>query len=94
MATTKRTLTVLCVLALYVAGIFWWWPLAALSIIVAALVAPFAGILLALLLDILWGVPAGVLHNLYFPWTLLAVLMALTRYLAPRFFFSRGSDTL
>ena len=94
MEGTKRAIIAGAAVVLFAAGILWWWPLAVLAVVVAAWVVPFFGIVLGLLLDIVWGAPQGALHFLYFPWTLLAILVALARYISPRFFFSRGSDTL
>ncbi len=94
MERVKRAITVCVTTALLVAGVLWWWPLGPLGVIVAALYWPLAGVLAGLFLDLLWGAPEGTLHVLYFPWTLLAVVMALAHYLSPRFFFSRGTDTL
>ncbi|MGH7936137.1 MAG: hypothetical protein ACREF8_03920 [Chthoniobacterales bacterium] len=71
------------------------WPLCVLGIFVAALSGRFVfALAIGLLLDIAYGAPAGAWHMLYFPFTLLAVLFVLLRYIGMRYVRSRGSDTL
>ena len=66
---------------LVVASFFFaFWPLALLGVVVAALFGGWAlPVLLALLLDLLWGVPVGALHALYVPCTLLALFLLMCK---------------
>ncbi len=72
------------------------WPLELIGIGVAT----FGGsgvvaVGLGLLLDLAYGAPTGILHYLYFPFTLFAVVVLLGRYVGLRFLFERkGHDTL
>jgi len=90
----KKVFCIVLVVALCLFGLLKWWPIAALAVAAGALLAPPLGVGLGLVLDIAWGAPPGALHFLYFPWTLLALVIVSARALAPKFFFSRGSDTL
>ena len=72
------------------------WPLAALGVLVAALYgATVASVVLGLLLDIAYGPPVGVFSYLLFPFTLLAAVCIVGRYLGVVTLYDRGgSNTL
>ncbi len=53
------------------------WPLSLAGLVLAAATGRWLfGVALALLLDVAWGPPLGMLHNLYFPFTIFAALCA------------------
>jgi hypothetical protein len=67
------------------------WPLCVAGILIAA----FSGrwlfaVGMALLVDVAWGAPTGMLHFLYFPFTLLALLGAAVRVWGSRYFLDRN----
>ncbi len=60
--------------------VFSFWPLAFLGVALAVVAGRWiSAVLLAVLLDVVYGVPVGRLHVLYAPFTLAAVLGALLR---------------
>lgn len=68
------------------------WPFALLAAALAgALRRPVLGISVGLILDLLWGVPGGLLGYLYFPLTLAALSAWGARLFAERYFFRRGA---
>ncbi len=68
------------------------WPLIVLGVVVAALSGRWIfAMLMALLIDVALGPPHGVLHMLYVPFTLLALLCALAHYFLSGYFLDRGS---
>ncbi len=72
------------------------WPLEVLGILAAAFggLGVFA-IGLGLLLDLAYGMPTGVLHYLFFPFTLLALFALVGKYFSLRVLFERADhDTL
>ena len=73
-----------------------WWPLCAAGILIAALSGRWLfAALVGILIDTAWGAPQGVLHYLYFPFTLLALLAALGYYFLSGYFLDRTPpDTL
>lgn len=72
------------------------WPLSVAGILLAALAGRWIfAVCVGLLLDVAWGMPTGVLHYLLLPFTFLALLAALGRYLFAGYFLDRGgTDTL
>lgn len=61
------------------------WPLSVLGVLVAVAAGRWLfGVLLALLIDIAWGMPTGLLARLYFPLALLAAVLATVRYALSR----------
>ena len=72
------------------------WPLCAAGILLAALTGRyFFALLLGVLLDVAWGPPAGILHYLYLPFVLLALVASLLRYFFAGYFLDRTPpDTL
>lgn len=72
------------------------WPLCALGILVAALAGRYAfAIVLALLIDLGFGMPTGSLSRLVVPFTLLAGAAAALRLLASSYFLDKTPpDTL
>ena len=63
------------------------WPLCVAGILIAAL--------MGMLIDVAWGTPAGILHYLYFPFTLLALVAGLAHYVMSGYFLDRTPpDTL
>jgi hypothetical protein len=83
-------------LALAAGALLPWWPLCALAVLVLILGQQEAsGIALALMLDIAYGPPPGLLQYAVFPFTLCALaLMALTRWGGAVFFDRRSSERL
>lgn len=66
------------------------WPLSALAVALLALWGRwFIAIVVGLLLDLAWGAPLGIAHFLYFPFTLLAALLALARLFGAKYFIDR-----
>ena len=71
------------------------WPLSVAGILLAALMGRWVtAILLGLLKDIAYGTPVGVLHFLFFPFTLLALLGIVARQLKLRYFRKPPVDHL
>jgi cell shape-determining protein MreD len=72
------------------------WPLCVVGILIAALSGRWIfAFVLGLLIDVAWGVPVGILHFLYFPFTLLALVGALIYYFSKNYFLDRTpTDTL
>jgi hypothetical protein len=72
------------------------WPLALFGVALCALSGRyFFALFLGLLLDLAWGVPTGLLHYLYFPFAILALVCALARLWANRWLFNRQpQDTI
>ncbi len=69
------------------------WPLAVVGVLIATLSGRYVfGVVMALMLDVAWGVPTGILHYLYFPFTLLAFAAILARIFGRRYFFNRNSQ--
>ncbi len=66
------------------------WPLSAIGVALAAGAGYWMfGVGVGLLLDVAWGTPPGILHILFFPFTIFAVLAALARVIALRYFFTK-----
>jgi hypothetical protein len=83
--------------ALAVGGlIFSFWPLTLLGIAIAVLYGhEFYGTFLALLFDVILGVPTGVLEYVQFPLVIFALVCFVVRYFALRYVLERaGSDTI
>ena len=76
--------------------IFGFWPCEVLGVLVAVFAGSgVAAVALGLLVDLAHGTPTGLLHYLYFPFSLLAILAIAARYIGTRFFFERlPHDTL
>lgn len=72
------------------------WPLCILGILIAALSGRyFFAMLVAILLDLGFGPPVGLLHYLYMPFTILAAIAALVRYFGGSYFLDKTPlDTL
>lgn len=68
------------------------WPLCMAGVLLAALTGrPFFAVALSLSLDLLWGVPTGILEYLYFPFTLLVLLGVAGRMFSGRYFLHKRS---
>jgi hypothetical protein len=66
------------------------WPLSVVGILIAALSGRFFfAIVMGLLLDVAWGMPVGLLHYVYFPFTALAFGAVLARIFGGRYFIDR-----
>lgn len=76
--------------------IFSFWPLILLGIAIAVLYGhEFYGAFLALLFDLVLGVPTGMLGYVHFPLVIFALLCFVVRYFALRYVLERaGSDTI
>jgi hypothetical protein len=72
------------------------WPLCIVGVLIAALSGRFIfAIFMGLLLDVAWGAPVGILHYIYFPFTILALVGALLQRLSGKYFLDRTPpDTL
>ena len=72
------------------------WPLEILGILVGSWAGSgLIAVALGLLLDLAYGTPTGITHYLFFPFTLLATVALLARYIGARFLFERSRhDTL
>lgn len=92
MSITSRRWTLAALIALWAAGfLIPLWPLSVLGVVLVALLGRwFLALLLGLVLDLAWGAPPGMLHFLLFPMTLCAILAALVRLVASKYFISAG----
>ena len=72
------------------------WPLCIVGILIATLSGRYVfGILIALLIDVGSGVPTGIVHYLFVPFTILAILATLIRVFAVSYFLDKTPpDTL
>lgn len=72
------------------------WPLCVAGILIATLSGRYVfGIILALLIDVGAGVPTGILHYLFVPFTILAIAAALVRVFVVSYFLDKTPpDTL
>lgn len=72
------------------------WPLCVIGVLIAALSGRYLfAVAMALLLDIGSGVPTGMLHFLYAPFTVLAAVGSLLRLFGERYFLDKTpADTL
>src|SRR5689334_4215668 len=67
------------------------WPLEALSIALGAVGGEYIfALFLGILLDVAYGVPPGLLHFLFFPFTLLAALGIVIRIVVKRYFLQKS----
>jgi hypothetical protein len=92
----KNPFTTTTSLLLVVAGFLLpFWPLCLLGLMLLAVAGRYiVAVVVGLFLDIAFGVPTGVLHLLYVPFTLLALFISLLRYLFSDYFRDEASDTL
>lgn len=68
-----------------------WWPLCVVGIVLCALSGrAFFAVFVALLLDLAWGPPTGMLHPVVMPFTLLALTLVAARLWGGRYFLGRG----
>lgn len=72
------------------------WPLCVVGISISALSGRWIfAVFMALLIDLAWGAPFGVLQYVYFPFTALALALAAGRYFLSGYFLDRAApDTL
>jgi hypothetical protein len=71
------------------------WPLGLLGLLLLAVTGRYVvAVIVGLLLDVTYGVPTGMLHVLYVPFTLLALLVSILRYTLSGYFRDEGRDTL
>ncbi len=69
------------------------WPLEALGILLAALTGHWiVAIMIGLLLDLANGAPFGMLHFLYIPFTLLAIVASGARRFGLRYFMNSSTQ--
>jgi len=73
-----------------------WWPVAMLGVVAMGFVGRgYFAPPLGLLLDLAYGTPLGPAMYLFFPFTILGLVIVVGRYFAGRYFMNRGSqDTL
>lgn len=66
------------------------WPLCAIGILIAALSGRWVfAVIIALLIDLGSGVPTGILHYLFVPFTVLAIVATLVRVFASSYFLDK-----
>lgn len=66
------------------------WPLCVVGILIATLSGRYVfGIIVALLIDVGSGVPTGILHYLFVPFTILAIAATLLRVFAGSYFLDK-----
>ncbi len=72
------------------------WPLSVVGVLIAALSGRFVfAIVMGLLLDLGSGIPTGLLHYVFVPFTLLAAVAALVRLFGATYFLDKTpQDTL
>jgi hypothetical protein len=72
------------------------WPLCVLGVLIASASGRYVfAVAMALMLDLGSGVPAGILHYIYVPFTVLAVAVALARAFVLAYFLDKTPpDTL
>ncbi|MDP4020540.1 MAG: hypothetical protein Q8P58_00655 [Candidatus Adlerbacteria bacterium] len=69
-----------------------WWPIAVAGVAAMGFVGRgYFAPLLGLLLDLAYGAPAGFIAPLFFPFTILGLLIVVGRYIALRYFMNRAS---
>ena len=69
------------------------WPLSVVGVLLAALSRRYVfAVIIGVLLDLAWGPPQGVLHVLYVPFTLLALLATAARFWGSSYFLDRNID--
>lgn len=86
----SRAITITFVLIAAAGFLLPLWPLSAISIVMAALLRlPYLSLGIAVLCDVVWGVPPGMLEPLIFPFTLLGLMSILARLFADQYFFSK-----
>lgn len=75
--------------------LFGFWPLCLIGVMLAAALGrSVSALLLGLLLDVAYGVPAGFLHVVYFPITLFAVASVLVQTMIMGRIRTTQTDTL
>ncbi len=83
--------------AIAAVGFLWpFWPLCIIGILIAALSGRYVfAIIMALLLDLGSGMPTGLLHYLFVPFTVLAIAASLLRVFGGAYFLDKTPpDTL
>ena len=91
----KRTNIALAFLIVAAGFLFGVWPLSLLGIVfVAVLGHSVSTILLGLLLDVVYGVPTGFLHMMYFPFSIFAAISVLAHALIRGRIRTTQTDTL
>lgn len=69
------------------------WPLAAAGVVAMGFVGKgYFAPPLGLLLDLAYGAPLGAAAFLFFPFTILGLVVVVARYWAIRYFLNRGSQ--
>lgn len=91
MTQSSRWIYAVCFLLAAAGFLLPLWPLCVVGILLAA----FSGrwlfaLIVAVLIDLAWGVPTGLLHYLFFPFTIVAVLGALARIWGMKYFIDKN----
>ena len=95
MLHSKKVHIIAASFVLIALGFLFFWPLSIAGILLAALTGRWVtAILLGFLIDIAYGTPVGILHFLFFPFTLLALLGTLARHIKFRYFRKPPVDHL
>ncbi len=69
------------------------WPVCVLGVLFAAFGGvPVGAVAFGLLLDLAYGAPSGLTHYLFFPFTLVALVAIVGRWVAMRFMLQRGAQ--
>lgn len=88
---TKKWLYIIAFLFVTGGFLIPFWPLEVVGIATAAFTGSgFVAPALGLLLDLAYGSPTGMLHYLYFPFTLGGFLILIVRYVGIRFALERS----
>jgi len=91
----RRTNIAFAFLIVAAGFLFGVWQLSLLGIVFAAALGhSVSAIFLGLLLDVVYGVPVGFLHMMYFPFSLFAAISVLTRALIRGRIRTTQTDTL
>ena len=92
----NRWLLVLIFVVASAGFLFEFWPLAAAGVVAMGFVGRgLFAVALGLLLDLAYGAPVGPAAYLFFPFTILGLLVVVLRYWSERYFVNRTSrDTL
>ena len=91
----RRIRVVLACVVVSAGFLFGFWPLCLMGVMLAAALGRSASaLLLGLFLDVVYGVPAGFLHLVYFPFTLFALASVLVQTMIMGRIRTTQTDTL
>lgn len=94
MKTRTRILLALCFLISAAGFLLESWPLQVVGLAAMTFVGRgFFALPLGLLLDLAYGSPMGALHYIFFPFTILALVLIIARYWAGKYFLDKSSKS-